>query len=177
MRTPLSIRTRRWLLVLLAAALPASPSVAADTASEQALRAALLFNFLKFTDWPAAEPNAKLQVCIVAGDPLLLAAMDALNERQVHGRTLSATRLKPQAACDVIYADSRQRWSGIAERQTGQPVLTVGGYKGFIADGGMIEVALDNNFSVSFDINLLEAKRAGLRFYPQLLRLARRVVE
>jgi hypothetical protein len=168
---------RRWLFALIVTLLPMTALRAAEPISEQALRAALLFNFLKFTEWPAAEPNARLQTCIITGDPVLYAAMEALNERQIRGHLLTTLRYKPQAACDVIYVDSRPRWSGVADKLSGQAVLTIGGYKGFIADGGMIEVALDNDFSVSFEINQLEAKRSGLRLYPQLLRLARRVVE
>lgn len=172
-----SFRVSRWLLILLAGLWPALPVQADEPASEQALRAALLFNFLKFTDWPAEAPQSRLLVCVASGDPQLLTAMEALNERQVRNRTVTTVRLKPQFACDVIYVDSRQRWSDIADRHAGQPVLTIGGYKGFLADGGMIELALDADRGARFDINLQEAKRTGLRLYPQLLRLARRVVE
>jgi hypothetical protein len=54
--------------------------------------------------------------------------------------------------------------------------LTISGYAGFVADGGMIEIVLQQG-GTRFDINLGEAKRAGLRLYPQLLKLARRIVE
>lgn len=177
MRSLLPFRASRWLLVLLTAYWTAVPALAQEAPSEQALRAVLLFNFLKFTDWPAEASQSRLLVCIASSDPQQLAAMEALTDRQVRGRTVSTVRLRPQYACDVIYVDSRQRWSDIADHQAGQPVLTIGGYKGFLADGGMIELALDAEHGAHFNINLQEAKRSGLRFYPQLLRLARRIVE
>ncbi len=75
----------------------------------------------------------------------------------------------------MIYVDSHQRWNGI-EKPALTHALTIGGYTGFVNDGGMIEIVLQSGGS-RFDINLGEAKRAGLRFYPQMLKLARRLVE
>jgi hypothetical protein len=171
-------RWRSWLQAILAASLLGGACVVtAETAPEPAVRAALVFNFLKFTEWPAntsAEPH--LQLCIASGDPELIAALESLNARQIRDKALLTKSYRQQADCDVIYIDSRQHWSSITERQ-GQPhSLTIGGYAGFVADGGMIEIILQKDGS-RFDINLGEAKRAGLRFYPQLLKLARRVVE
>jgi len=167
---------RIFLWMVVALALPA-PGLAADAATEQSLRAALVFNFIKFTEWPpAADGNALLRVCLASNDPVQLAALDALDERRVRGIPLTTARFRRQADCDVIYVDSGQRWKEIAEKRASGSVLTIGGYAGFVADGGMVEISLQDD-KARFDINLLEAKRAGLRFYPQLLRLARRIVE
>lgn len=168
------IRTCFWLFALLA---PAAPVLALETASEQAVRAALLFNFIKFTEWPAAAVgDPQLRVCIATSDPAQIAAIEALDERRVRGKPLAAVRFSRQDDCGVIYVDSRQRWIEIAARHTTGSALTIGGYSGFVADGGMIEISLQDG-RARFDINLPEAKHAGLRLYPQLLRLARRVVE
>jgi len=168
------IRAGLWLAGLLAAA---APGFAAGQASEQSVRAALVFNFIKFTEWPATTVGeAQLRVCVATNDPAQIAAIEALNNRRVRDKTLVALRFRRQADCGVIYVDSPQHWKEIAERQVPGHALTVGGYAGFVADGGMIEIALQEG-NVRFDINLLETKRAGLRIYPQLLRLARRIAE
>ena len=154
-----------------------SPVFAAETASEQSVRAALVFNFIKFTEWPtSAAGESKLRICIAASDPVQIAALEALNERPVRGKPLVAVRFRRHADCDVIYVDSRQRWNEISEQFPRGHALTIGGYAGFAVNGGMIEISLQEG-SARFDINLPEAKRAGLRFYPQLLRLARRILE
>jgi hypothetical protein len=172
-----STQARRWLLSLLAsAALGCLPVGAADLASEQAVRAVLVFKFLQFTEWSATTDNASLRICVSSHDPELMTAMQALRERQVRGKPLTTASLRNPADCDVIYVDSRGRWNGIAAQQLPRHALTIGGYPGFIADGGMIEIALQEG-GARFDINLSAAKHAELRFYPQLLRLARRVVE
>lgn len=182
MKLNLHKRWRNWLQALLASAvLGCAAVVAAEptalAAPEPAVRAALVFNFLKFTEWPVkASDDTHLRVCIASGDPELIAAMESLNARQIQGRAILTVSFKQQTNCAVIYVDSRQRWNSITEKQ-GQPhSLTIAGYAGFVADGGMIEIVLQEGGS-RFDINLGEAKRAGLRFYPQFLKLARHIVE
>lgn len=157
--------------------LASASALAAETMSEQAVRAVMLFNFLKFTEWPVAAANTQIRICVATGDPELLAAVDALAGRQIRGRALTIERFRQQTTCNVIYVDSRQRWQSLWDNHAAPTqALTIGGYSGFTTDGGMIEIALHDG-STRFDINLQEAKRAGLRFYPQLLRLARRVVD
>lgn len=169
---------RKWLPAMLASLLLGCPAVfATETARESAVRAALLFNFIKFTEWPAKttdEPH--LQVCIASGDPELIVALESLNAREVRGKAVLTVSYGQEKDCDVIYVDSRQRWQYMAEQVRTTHALTVSGYAGFVADGGMIEITLQQGGS-RFDINLGEAKQAGLRFYPQFLKLARRIVE
>jgi len=176
----LFIHSRRWLLVMLASSVLGSTLVfAAESASEQAARAALLFNFIKFTEWPAAadlpQPHP-LYICTATRDLVQIDALEELSTRQVRGKPLTTIRYSKQANCNVLYVDSRQRWLSIAEEKTKPHTLTIGSYAGFAADGGMIEIVLQEG-GARFDINLAAAKRAELRFYPQLLKLARRIVE
>jgi len=177
-RRNLRNRWRNWLQAMLCASLlGCAVVVEAETAPEPAVRAALVFNFLKFTEWPAeATDDAHLHLCVASSDPELLAAMEGLNARQIHGKAVLAMGFKQQTDCDVIYVDSRQRWNNISEKPRKPHALTISGYAGFVADGGMIEIVLQQG-GTRFDINLGEAKRAGLRLYPQLLKLARRIVE
>lgn len=168
---------KRMFLLPFALLMSAASAFAAEAASEQAVRAALVFNFIKFTEWPSATAgNSQLRVCIATSDPTQIAAIEALDERRIRGMPLASVRFSRQADCDVIYVDSPQRWNEISQRRATGRVLTIGGYAGFVADGGIIEISLQEG-GARFDINLLEAKRAGLRIYPQLLRLARHVVE
>ncbi len=176
----LFIQSRRWLWVMLASSVLGSALVfAAETASEQVVRAALLFNFIKFTEWPAEAGRPQLHplhICTATRDLAQIDALEELGTRQVRGKSLATVRYSKQANCDVLYVDSRQRWLSIVEDKTTPHTLTVGGYAGFAADGGMIEIVLQEG-GARFDINLAAAKRAELRFYPQLLKLTRRIIE
>ena len=173
---------KRILLLLVLLAAPGTfmaPAVAADAnaASEQAVRAALLFNFLKFTEWPTAQADhPTLRICLATSDPAQVDAMEALGDRQVRGKPLMVTSFSRETHCNVIYVDSSRRWKEMVDMRATSHALTIGGYPGFVAEGGMIEISLKES-GPRFDINLAEAKHAGLRIYPQLLRLARRIVE
>lgn len=162
--------------LLFALLLPAETQLAAaagtvDKPTEQRVRAALIFNFIKLTEWPAAA-GQELLLCTSSADPSLNSAIAALAGRMIGDKRFLTTSFSPQADCDAIYVDSRQRWSAVhAERKLGR-TLTLGGYAGFVKDGGMIEITTEDG-SPRYGINPVAAKRAGLGFHPQMLRLAK----
>lgn len=172
------MKLKRLLLLLCTLLTSAGPAVAAETPTEQEVRAALLFNFLKFTEWPAAAAgDPAIRICVATGDPAQFAAIEALRHHRMRNKPVTVVRIGRQADCDVLYVDSQPRWKEmIAGKHVAGHVLTIGAHAGFVADGGMIEISMQEG-SPRFDINQAAAKRADLRFYPQLLRLARRVVE
>lgn len=164
-------------IALLGALAGAPAALAAETASEQAVRAALLFNFIKFADWQDVPAGAtQLRLCVASDDPAQTAALEALGNRPIRGMRLAVAPYHRPGDCDVIYVDSHKRWREIAGRPGNSQALAIGNYPGFVADGGMIGISLQDG-SLRFDINLAEAKRAGIRLSPQLLRLARHVLE
>ena len=152
---------------------------AAQPAAEEAVRAAMVFNFLKFTEFPAeAVPDPqRLRLCYSVAEPVQADALAALSGRKLGSRELVVMRLGERGdGCQVLYVDSRQRWDAALEsRGIGTP-LTIGSYRGFVADGGMIEMDLQND-GTRFEINLAQARLAHFHMSPQLLRLARRIHE
>lgn len=176
--TSLYLHSSRWLLVMLTSSLLCmTHAFAADGVTPQALRAALLFNYIKFTEWPAKTGNdTQLLVCIATADIGQFAAIKALEGRLVRKQTIATTAFNFKADCDVLYVDSIERWKEVRSKLGDRSTLTVGEFNGFVANGGMIEIFLSEN-GAGFDISQHEAKRAGLRFYPQLLRLAHSIIE
>lgn len=173
MSPPRSLMRRLAGLLLAFLACAAS----AQEAPEQALRAVLFFNFLKFADLPGdAVGEQPLTLCVAARDPELHAAMRRLRERTLRGRALLVRAREVADGCDAIYIESRSRWQGLVNGGGAPRALTVGAYPGFIEDGGIIELSLEGG-RARFDINLAAARHAGIRLHPQLLRLARRIVE
>lgn len=172
------VRFRNCLLVMILSSLcGGAASFAAEQAAEHAVRAALLVNFMKFSEWPAgAFPDEKLRVCVASGDVDQKLALQSIEGRQVRRVRIEVLAYQAGADCDLLYVDSRQRWKAIHEQLRGRHVLTVGGYDGFLEDAGMIEIAL-LPAGPRFDVSLTESRRAGVRFNPQFLRLARRVVD
>jgi ABC-type uncharacterized transport system substrate-binding protein len=160
-----------FAVLLLAAAQFVEAAGTVGKPTEQRVRAALVFNFIKLTEWPAAA-GQELLLCTSSADSNLNSAIAALAGRMVGDKQFLTASFSPQADCDVIYVDSRQRWNEIYEGRKLGHALTVGGYAGFIKDGGMIEITTEDG-SPRFSINQVAAKRAGLGFQPQLLRLAK----
>ena len=147
-----------------------------EPVSEQVASAALLFNFIKLTEWPETHARQDvMDICVLTTDQELFAAIEQLDTRKIRNQLLKTKRYREQEECDVIFTDARQRWNSLPAKSR-QAALTVGKYAGFVDDGGIIELSMQEE-KPRFDINLAAAKRAGLRLYPQLLKLARRVVE
>ena len=169
----------KWLWLVWAVWPGAAALAADDVAMEQSVRAAMVFNFLKFTEWPAAvgERGGNLRLCVLSSDPQQVQAMEKMTGQQVRGMSLVVTKVDARASgCHVLYVDSRQRWIEALENGTIERALTISAYSGFVHDGGMLEFAFQEG-GLRFDVNIAEVRRVGLRLYPQLLQLARKVYE
>ncbi len=166
---------RHILALLLAVWLPVAAAM--EEAPEPALRAVLFYNFLKFAEMPANGASEQpLSICVAARDPELLAAMGRLRERLLRGRPLAVRAYEAAVDCDAIYVESRARWQAIVNGAGTPRALTVGAYAGFVDEGGIIELSFEGG-RARFDINLVAARQAGIRFKPQLLRLALRLID
>lgn len=155
------------------------PAQGEELASEESVRAAMVFNFLKFTEFPVdrAGQNAGLRLCTAVHNHRLAQALARLAGRKVGGRELMVGEYSAsQVDCQVLYVESPLQWNGLRGAPALRAALTVSGYSGFTADGGIIELAVGPE-GVKFDINLEQARQSGLHFAPQLLRLARQVHE
>jgi hypothetical protein len=170
-----------WILVALAA-LSGSPLALAQTKppSEYEVKAAFLFNFAKFIDWPPGtfeSQRSSFAICILGKDPFGRSIDDALQGKSISDHSVSILRVKDAAEgqhCQIMFvATSEPR--GIAEildRLQGANVLLVGESEGFAASGGTIQFTLEDNH-VRFLINTDAAGRAGLKVSSKLLALAK----
>lgn len=176
---PARMVTRARALVGLFALACLGPfAFAGDLPTEQSVMAAMVFNFLKFTEFPpeglAGAPTS-LRLCLAVQDQPRKEALGALAGRRVGGRELVVRDLAPRGGeCDVFYVDTRGRWREAMDHPALQRALTISAYPGFVRDNGMIEINVRRD-GVRFDINLAQARRAGVHFSPQLLRLARHI--
>ena len=109
----------------------------AQTAGEYQIKAAFLFNFAKFIEWPSEAFNnggAPLVLGIMGEDPFGSAIDQALNGKTVNGRQLTIKRLKwgqNLRDCHILFISSseRNRLAQIIESLKGASVLTVGEMK------------------------------------------------
>lgn len=167
---------RRLLLLLAVPAL-----LGAQTASEYDVKAAFLYNFTKFVDWPpdAFPDPSSLKICVLGDNPFGNSLQTVAGEL-VGNRKLTVMRtdsLAKPAGCQVLFISrsEREHVPQILAAVKGSPVLTVGDTKGFADDGVIINFVPEGS-KVRFEINTDSAERARLRISSKLLQLAKRIV-
>jgi YfiR/HmsC-like len=146
---------------------------------EYELKAAILFNLLKFVEWPAtaySDAEAPIVLCTVGRDPFG-PALDRFAGDTVNGRRLVIRRLQRDDdlhCCHLVFVSSLERklLPGFLKNLQGGPVLTVGEMDQFATRGGMVQLSVEDK-QVHFTINLTAASRQQLRIRSNLLALAR----
>jgi YfiR/HmsC-like len=158
-------------------------SVAAEAQGpphETEVRAAFLYNFTKFVDWPAsAQKSAEpFRMCVLADAEFTRAVETIIGGESVLGRPLVLiTPETPEVAraCQLLFvAHAEPEGARYLAAVRDYPVLTVGDAPRFLDAGGAIQFVLVDQ-RVRFDINLVAAERAGLRVSSNLLRVARTI--
>jgi len=163
--------------------LVASHSARAATASESEVKAAVLYNFTKFVEWPAeafASTNTPIRLGIFGDDDFATQLRALLSDKKAHGRSFEVrTIVAPQEAknCQVVFVASSEnrRVPQILEATKKAPVLTVGESDQFIELGGMINLFFEDA-QPAFDVNPEPAEKVKLQISSKLLRLANNVV-
>jgi hypothetical protein len=149
----------------------------AQAPTEPALRAAFLYNFAKFTDWPADRlpPGAPIEFCVAEA-----AVADALQAlvagRSIGDHHVAVSRIKLDSGlgtCVVLYTGepNAKRIADLLAPLAGSSVLSVGDSPQFIAVGGIVRLFM-NAGQMRFAINVEAADRAKLHLSSQLLALA-----
>jgi hypothetical protein len=169
---------RRVAAALWLAGLALTPAHAQEL-PEYRLKAAFIYNFAAFTEWPA-ETGPQLNLCVFGADPFG-PELDALAGKKVGERSLVLQRKAPLAAlktCQIVFvcnAESAQL-PRVLEAVRGLPVLTVTDTPGATRQGAVINMALAQG-RITFEANLVAARAARLTLSSKLLRLATEVVQ
>ena len=188
-RTPAKARgvlsPKRVLWVLGAVGLSfISARAQTPTASEYQVKAAFLYNFAKFIEWPPSsfsDASAPLRICILGRDPFGPELQDIADEKTINGRKLQVSQLADLGmarTCHILFIASSEKaqLKQIFESLHGADVLTVGDTKAFVEQGGMINFVLEND-RVRFEVNHKAAEQAGLKVSSKLLNIAQSVIE
>jgi hypothetical protein len=184
-------RVRRWGSRLGAAALAPLISIAgacgasaqSNPTSEYQVKAAFLFHFAQFVDWPpeafkdAASP---LTYCTAGEDPFHGALEASLNGKMIGARPVRVIHFRQVQeiqGCQIVFLGTPEKklMSAMLGNLRASPILTVGESEGFVQGGGMIGFFLEDN-KVRFDINLDAAEHAKLKISARLLALAKTVI-
>jgi hypothetical protein len=154
-------------------------AVGQEAPSEYQVKAAYLFNFLKFVDWPAdafSDPLAPIIIGIAGDDPFGEALLQIVLGKTVQDRDVIIRRYRPGEdlkGCQILFINASEikRLPHLLDSLRGSSVLTVSDMDHFIEAGGMIQFKVENN-RVRFSIDLQVAERARLKISSKLLAVA-----
>jgi len=165
--------------IALVAMLIASSGIAAaaDVAPDVAVKAALLYNFAKFAEWPALPADAPIAFCVVGDDRIAAALEGTVRGQNINDHPLDVSRPHDSAmwrACQLLFIAEPEirRWIAGLEAIKTMPVLTVSDVKGFSQTDGIIELYVEGG-RMRFAINVDGTERSGLRLSSRLLGLAK----
>ena len=154
-------------------------SARAQVVDEYQLKAAFLYNFAKFVDWPpqafksATDPIA---ICIVGKNPFGRNLDQAVNGQVVQGKSFIVRQvadLQQMGTCQILFVASseRKRLAAILHEVKTAGVLTVGESDNFTAEGGIINFRIEDG-NVRLQINAEAAAQQQLHISSKLLSLA-----
>lgn len=172
MRLPLRI-------FMLLTTLIAAQCAAAAASREDQFKAAYLFNFLKFVEWPASTPSEVITVCFIGADEVYEALAPGIEDKRAAARRITLRRIDADGeprGCHVVYIEGSIVANGGASSisSSTQPILTISDAPDFVGRGGIIELfTVDNR--LRFRINAEHAQKLGLRISSNLLQLAAEV--
>ena len=165
----------RWMTGLVLAA--STAATMAEELPEYRLKAAFLYNFALFTEWPA-EVGTTLNVCVYGKDPFG-EEVEPLQGKRVGARTIAVHRkssIDGLKGCEVVFVAPTSVGSlpRVLESLRGSPVLTVADTPGAASQGVALNMNVAQN-KVTFEANLQAARGARLTLSSKLLRLATEV--
>ena len=169
------------VLVLLAMIL--TTVVSGQTATEYELKAAFLYNFTKFVEWPGESfpaSDSPLRLCVLGNDPFGSELSQVTEGKVVGGHPVQVALLDNwhrARDCQLVFITSSELTPlrDILHGLRGTSALTVGDSKSFAEEGGMIRLLIEGE-RMRFEVNLRAASEAHLKISSKLLSLAKAVL-
>jgi hypothetical protein len=185
MKAPRTIFAPRCLcaLLLVFSIFTTSPGAAVEKDFPEAkIKAAYLFNFLRFIEWPPGSV-IDTHICVIGQKNGYQEAFKSLRSQSLNDQRIVIRELddidNPQTllSCQIIFLTSvaSHRQKMVFNTLKGSKTLTVGENSGFVRQGGMINF-IEKDSKIRFEINLRTANEAGLRITSKILRIADLVI-
>jgi hypothetical protein len=150
-----------------------------DKFQEYQVKAAFLYNFARFVEWPnGAFPDGQspFVLAVIGKDPFG-ESLDLLKGKTVGNREIAIKRIADidrLGNCHLLFiSDSeKDRLKPILRKAESARMLAVSDLKGFCEAGGHIAFYIEDN-RIRFEINNDDAQRNGFKISSQLLKLAK----
>lgn len=172
------LRRVRFAPLLALAVVSTLAAAAAEQVGEADVKAAYLFNFTRFVEWPEGTPppSDPFRLCVLANPTMTSLVERTMAGESVKGRvseTAVPASIEDARRCQILFVGQTEmtRARPMLAALRDHPVLTVSDAHRFADVGGVIEfVRVDDH--VRFRVNLEAAKRSRLSISSRLLRVA-----
>jgi hypothetical protein len=185
--------------IIIYAGYAKSQSQASDTVQVYKVKAAFLYNFIQFIEWPKekmADTGKPVVIGVLGKDPFGN-SLETITDKKLKGKDVIIKRfksfeelkktadkneldqqVKAMGECHLLFICSSEKGclSEILTPIKKYSVLTVGELDGFMDNGGIINFVIVDN-KIRFDINTVAAKESNLQISSQLLRLANTITK
>jgi len=149
--------------------------IAADDELELKIKAAYLYNFTRFVQWPDSTNAATVvpfNICVLGKSPFRN-SLDSLEKRTVKQRPIEVRYMKDISAihnCQILYVSSSEtrRLKNILPHLENKPILTVASIPDFVNRGGMLGLKLVDG-KVRLEANLDTVNQSNLIISAKLL--------
>jgi hypothetical protein len=146
---------------------------------EYQVKAAFLYNFAKFVEWPAQAFKTSqdpIVVCVLGQNPFGNALEEVIRGKSIEGRAFALRQVadaEEASVCQILFISSSEgkHFRALYPNLKPAGILTVGETQGFATNGGVINFKLDGGH-VHFEINVGAAEHAQLQISSKLLSLA-----
>jgi hypothetical protein len=173
--------TKRIIFVLLLSLCPVLYLAIASFSEEYEVKAAFIYNFSKFIDWPeeASPKEGEAFVIGLLGENPFGDHLKNLKNHKVNGRRIEIqeyTLIEDARHCHILFISNSERKNiqKILGKLTGKHILTVSDIAGFTDQGGMIDFIIAKD-KIAFVINRGAMEKEGLEPNSQLLKLAKKI--
>jgi hypothetical protein len=176
------------LLILILLGMTEVPCAYAAGSKEYQVKAAFIYNFIKFVTWPEdTDKQAEfVKIAIIGKDPFGNKFKPIVKKR-VKNKKIELIKYpafdkiadsNSLDRCQVIFICKSETKNAqkIIKSVAGKPILVISEIDKFADLNGMIGFVKKDN-KIRFEINLDASKLANLKISSQLLKLALRVVE
>ena len=164
--------TRHLLLTALVIGAVRGAPFAQDVSNEYRVKAAYLYNFVKYVEWPDTT-KGRILICVAGQNPFGTLLESMIRNERVHGVPLATeVILEARSDCNVVFTPRTSNIPVYLKGAAGLPILTIGETPRFVEQGGMIGFYPDGA-NVRFEINPAAAARVQLRISSRLLQLAK----
>lgn len=165
------------LAILVTSSLADEPAV-----SEDELKAAYLYNFTRFIEWPKdsfKSENDRIEVAIYENESFARVLSTLLKDKKAHGRSFKVKNISSVSEAKTAHVlfipkEKSRQAAELLEALQATPVLTVGESPQFLQQGGVINLRFQDN-QLRFEINAGAAEKAKLQVSSQLMRLGTNV--